>query len=51
MIGLLIALLFVWLVLIVVGFAIKALLWLAIVGIALFVITALGGAIHHSGKP
>lgn len=50
MIGLIVILLIVWLVLIVVGFAVKALLWLAIAGIILFVITALFGYIRRGGR-
>ncbi|GAY07789.1 hypothetical protein [Pseudonocardia sp. N23] len=45
--GIIIALLVVWLVLVVVGFAVKALLWLAIVGIVLFVITGIVGAVRR----
>ena len=43
---LIIVLLVLWLALIIIGFAIKALLWLAIAGIVLFVATSLYGAIH-----
>ena len=43
---LIIVLLVLWLALIIIGFAIKALLWLAIVGIVLFVATSLYGAIR-----
>lgn len=42
--GLIIGLLVLWLVLIVIGFTIKALLWLAIVGLVFFVATAVFGA-------
>ena len=45
--GIIIALLVIWLVLVVVGFAVKALLWLAIVGIVLFVITGIVGAVRR----
>lgn len=45
--GIIIALLVVWLVLVVIGFAVKALLWLAIVGIVLFVITGIVGAVRR----
>ena len=45
--GLILGLLVLWVVLVVIGFAIKALLWLAIVGIVLFVITGLFGAIRR----
>jgi hypothetical protein len=44
--GLILGLLVLWLVLVVVGFTIKALLWLAIVGIVLIVLTGLFGAIR-----
>jgi hypothetical protein len=40
-------LLAIWLVLIIIGFAIKALLWLAIAGIVLFVVTGIYGAIRR----
>jgi hypothetical protein len=50
--ALIIALLVVWLVLMAIGFAIKALLWLAVLGLIFFVVTAIAGAIHHAaGKP
>jgi hypothetical protein len=45
-VGLIIALLVVWLVFVIVGFAIKALLWLAIVGIVLFLATGIYGAVR-----
>jgi hypothetical protein len=44
--GLIIGLLVLWLVLAVIGFTIKALFWLAIIGIVLFVATGLFGAIR-----
>ncbi|HEY3691686.1 MAG: hypothetical protein QOH09_1661 [Pseudonocardiales bacterium] len=44
--GLIIGLLVLWVVLVIVGFTIKALLWLAIVGIVLFVVTGVFGAIR-----
>ncbi|HWR46868.1 MAG TPA: hypothetical protein VN327_04490 [Pseudonocardiaceae bacterium] len=48
---LILGLLVLWLVLVVVGFAIKTLLWLAIVGLVLFVITGVFGAIRgRSGR-
>lgn len=47
----LVALLVIWLALIVIGLAIKAVLWLAIVGLALFLATAGIGAVHHLTKP
>lgn len=48
--GIIIALLALWLVLVVLGFAIKAFLWLAIVGIVLFVATLALGVVR-SVKP
>jgi hypothetical protein len=49
--GLILGLLVLWLVLVVVGFAIKALLWLAIVGLVLFVVTGVFGAMRgRSGR-
>lgn len=48
--GLIIALLVVWVVLAVVGFAVKSLFWLAIVGIVLFIATGVfGGLRRRSG--
>jgi hypothetical protein len=44
--GLIIALLVLWLAFVIVGFFIKTLLWLAIVGIVLFVATGIYGAIR-----
>lgn len=44
--GLIIGLLVLWLILVVLGFAIKALLWLAIVGVVLFVVTVAFGVIQ-----
>lgn len=44
--GLIVGLLVLWLVLVVVGFTVKALLWLAIVGIVLFLATGFFGAIR-----
>jgi hypothetical protein len=49
--GLILGLLVLWLVLVVVGFAVKALLWLAIVGLVLFVVTGVVGAFRgRSGR-
>jgi hypothetical protein len=48
--GLILGLLVLWLVLVVVGFAIKTLLWLAIVGLVLFVLTGLFGALRGRGR-
>jgi len=45
--GLIIALLVLWVVLAVVGFAVKTLFWLAIVGIILFVATGIFGAMRR----
>ena len=45
--GLIIALLVVWVVLAVIGFAVKSLFWLAIVGIILFVATGIFGAMRR----
>jgi hypothetical protein len=48
MLALLVLLLIVWLVLAVLGFVIKGLFWLAIVGIVLFLITGVYGAVKRS---
>ncbi|MEC3981996.1 hypothetical protein [Amycolatopsis sp. H20-H5] len=45
--GLIIGLLLLWLVLAVLGFAIKSLFWLAIVALVLFVATGVFGAIRR----
>lgn len=50
MFGLIIALLVVWLVLAVLGFVIKGLIWLAIVGLVLFVITAVIGFLRRNTR-
>jgi hypothetical protein len=50
MIVLLIILLVVWLVLAVVGFAFKGLLWLAIIGLILFVATAIIGFVRRAAR-
>lgn len=47
--GLILGLLVLWLVLVVVGFAVKTLLWLAIVGLVLFVVTGVFGAVRGRG--
>jgi hypothetical protein len=47
MIGLIIALLVIWVILAVVGFAIKGLIWLAVIALVLFVITAIVGFIRR----
>jgi hypothetical protein len=44
--GLIIGLLVLWVALVIIGFTIKALLWLAIVGLVLFVATGVFGAIR-----
>jgi hypothetical protein len=46
-VGLIIALLVVWVVLAVIGFAVKSLFWLAIVGIILFIATGIFGAMRR----
>lgn len=48
--GLLIGLLVIWLVLVVLGFAIKSLLWLAIVGIVLFLLTGAFGGMRYRSR-
>jgi hypothetical protein len=48
--GLILGLLVLWLVLVVVGFAIKALFWLAIVGLVLFVVTGVFGAMRGRSR-
>jgi len=45
--GLIIALLVLWLIFAVVGFVVKSLLWLAILGIVLFVATGIFGAVRR----
>jgi hypothetical protein len=47
MLRLLVVLLIIWLVLVLLGFAVKGLFWLAIIGIVLFVITAIYGFIRR----
>jgi hypothetical protein len=44
--GLIVGLLVLWLILVIVGFTVKTLLWLAIIGAVLFVITGVFGAMH-----
>lgn len=48
--GLIIALLVIWLVLTLLGFVIKGLVWLAIIGIVLFVATAAVGWFRNRGS-
>jgi LPXTG-motif cell wall-anchored protein len=45
--GLILALLVIWLVLSIVGFAVKGLIWLAIIGLVLFVATGVWGWIKR----
>jgi hypothetical protein len=45
--GLIIALLVLWLIFAVVGFAVKSLFWLAILGIVLFIATGVFGAVRR----
>lgn len=45
--GLIIGLLVLWLILAVVGFVVKSLIWLAILGIVLFVVTGVVGAMRR----
>lgn len=44
--GIIIILLILWAICIVVGFAVKAVLWLAIIGIVAFFLTVAAGVIH-----
>lgn len=48
--GLIIGLLVLWVVLAVVGFAVKSMLWLAIVGVVLFVATGIFGGLRGRGR-
>lgn len=50
MLGLLVFLLVVWLVLVVLGFVIKGLFWLAIIGIVLFLVTGGYGAMKRGAQ-
>jgi hypothetical protein len=50
MLGVVIVLLIIWAVLAVLGFAIKGLLWLAILGLILFVATLVFGYIRRSSR-
>jgi hypothetical protein len=50
MLALVIILLIIWAVLAILGFAIKSLLWLAIIGIVLVIITALWGFIRRGSR-
>jgi hypothetical protein len=49
MIGFILLLLVIWLVLAILGFVIKGLFWLAVIGIVLFVVTAIVGYIRRGG--
>ncbi|MDF9752249.1 MULTISPECIES: LPXTG cell wall anchor domain-containing protein [unclassified Arthrobacter] len=48
--GLIITLLIIWLVLSILGFAVKGLLWLAIIGLVLLVATAVWGWVKRKAK-
>ncbi|MCB5282332.1 hypothetical protein QK292_12685 [Arthrobacter sp. AL08] len=48
--GLIITLLIIWLVLSVLGFVVKGLLWLAVVGLILFVATGVWGWVKRKAK-
>ncbi|RKR19801.1 hypothetical protein [Arthrobacter oryzae] len=48
--GLIIALLVIWLVLSIVGFAVKGLLWLALIALVLFVATGVWGWVKRKAK-
>lgn len=48
--GLIITLLVIWLVLCVLGFAVKGLLWLAIIGLVLFIATVVWGWLKRKTK-
>ncbi len=48
--GLIVALLVLWVVVAVIGFAVKSLLWLAIIGIILFIATGIFGAVRRRGS-
>ena len=48
--GLIITLLIIWLVLSILGFAVKGLLWLAIIGLVLFVATAVWGWVKRKAN-
>jgi LPXTG-motif cell wall-anchored protein len=48
--GLIIALLVIWFVLSIVGFAVKGLIWLAIIGLVLFVATGVWGWAKRKAK-
>lgn len=50
MVALIIILLVIWLILAILGFAVKGLLWLAILGIVFFVITAIVGWLRRGAS-
>ena len=50
MIGIVAALLVIWLVLVVLGFVIKGLLWLALIGVVLFIATGVWGWLRGKSK-
>ncbi|NYJ75299.1 hypothetical protein [Allobranchiibius huperziae] len=50
MIGIVAALLVIWLVLVVLGFVIKGLLWLALIGLILFVATGIWGWLRGKSR-
>ncbi|MCU1629790.1 MAG: cell wall anchor protein [Pseudonocardia sp.] len=45
--GLIVGLLVLWLIVAIIGFTVKSLLWLAIIGIVLFVATGIVGAVRR----
>jgi hypothetical protein len=45
--GLIVGLLVLWLIVAIIGFTVKSLLWLAIIGIVLFVATGIAGAVRR----
>lgn len=51
MLGIIALLLALWIACIVIGFTIKALLWLAVLGLICFVATAIFGAVHRFRRP
>lgn len=48
--GIVIGLLVLWAIVAIVGFAVKALLWLAIVGLVFFAVTMIAGLVTHARK-
>jgi hypothetical protein len=45
--GLIVGLLVLWLIVAIIGFTVKSLLWLAVIGIVLFVATGIVGAVRR----